>query len=222
MFKIFYKLVMMFIVMTAIAGGSLKTVPILNISTNKKIQSTDIKDNNIEDITDTSENVNKNDVISDEKSSSGKIELDKNTQYNNVNKKSTVKSKAENSSDDANKETNAEPKSKGEGNNSNKQENTDSSLNEKSSNTSDHTVLEVKVPTIDYDRTTSIYMNDNLTLLRVEYYLNNKLTYYSVVEQFDTTTKSYIEKIYKCNLETNIDPLVRTDVYVNGELKESY
>ncbi len=34
--------------------------------------------------------------------------------------------------------------------------------------------------------------------------------------------KSYIEKIYKCNHETDIDPLIRTDVYVNGQLTESY
>lgn len=82
--------------------------------------------------------------------------------------------------------------------------------------------LEIKVPTIFYDRTTSIYENDNVTLLRVEYYVNNKLTYYSVIDVFDATTKSYIEKIYQCNLETNIDPLIRTDEYVNGNLIKSY
>lgn len=82
--------------------------------------------------------------------------------------------------------------------------------------------LEAKVPTISYDRTTSIYENDNVTLLRVEYYVNNKLTYYSVIDVFDAKTKSYIEKIYQCNLETNIDPLIRTDEYVNGNLIKSY
>lgn len=82
--------------------------------------------------------------------------------------------------------------------------------------------LEIKVPTIFYDRTTSIYENDNVTLLRVEYYVNNKLTYYSVIDAFDAKTKSYIEKIYQCNLETNIDPLIRTDEYVNGNLIKSY
>lgn len=83
-------------------------------------------------------------------------------------------------------------------------------------------VLEKEIPTIHYDRTTTIYDNDNITLLRVEYYINNTLTYYSVVEQFDATTKSYIEKIYQCNRETNIDPLVRTDVYTNGNLVTAY
>lgn len=82
--------------------------------------------------------------------------------------------------------------------------------------------LEIKVPTIFYDRTTSIYENDNVTLLRVEYYVNNKLTYYSVIDAFDATMKSYIEKIYQCNLETNIDPLIRTDEYLNGNLIKSY
>lgn len=80
----------------------------------------------------------------------------------------------------------------------------------------------MKTQAIQYDRTTTIYANDNITLLRVEYYLNNKLTYYSVVEQFDATTKSYIEKIYKCNLETNINPLVCTREYKNGNLIKSY
>lgn len=83
-------------------------------------------------------------------------------------------------------------------------------------------VLEKEIPTIHYDRTTTIYDNDNVTLLRVEYYINNTLTYYSVIEQFDVTTKSYIEKIYQCNRETNIDPLVRTDVYTNGNLVTTY
>lgn len=83
-------------------------------------------------------------------------------------------------------------------------------------------IVEAKVPTISYDRTTSIYENDNVTLLRVEYYVNNKLTYYSVIDVFDAKTKSYIEKIYQCNLETNIDPLIRTDEYVNGNLIKSY
>lgn len=82
--------------------------------------------------------------------------------------------------------------------------------------------LKVETPIFHYDRTTSIYANDNTTLLRVEYYINNKLAYYSVIEQFDAVTKSYIEKIYQCNRETNNDPLVRTDVYINGTLIQSY
>ena len=46
--------------------------------------------------------------------------------------------------------------------------------------------------------------------------------YYSVIENFNAVTKSYTEKIYKCNRETNVDPLVRTDVYANGNLIKSY
>lgn len=80
----------------------------------------------------------------------------------------------------------------------------------------------VTVPTIYYDRTTSIYENDNKTLIRVEYYANNKLVYYSSVEQFDVATNSYIEKIYKYDYENNIQILVRTDVYSNGNLIKSY
>lgn len=77
---------------------------------------------------------------------------------------------------------------------------------------------EVIMKTIDYDRTTSIYANDNITLLRVEYYVNNKLMYYSSVEQFDSTTHSYIEKIY----EAETLSLIRTDIYSNGNLVKSY
>ncbi len=99
--------------------------------------------------------------------------------------------------------------------------NTNSSENIENQDSTNDT-LEVEIPTIYYDRTTSIYANDNVTLLRVEYYKNNKLTYYSVIEQFDVTTKSYIEKIYQCNRETNVDPLIRTDIYVNGNLTKSY
>lgn len=80
----------------------------------------------------------------------------------------------------------------------------------------------VEIPTIYYDRTTSIYANDNKTLLRVEYYLNNKLTYYSRIEQFDVTTNSYFEKIYKYDYETDTEILIRTDVYSNGNLIKSY
>lgn len=105
-----------------------------------------------------------------------------------------------------------------------KEENIDSNIASESENETvrENTTPEPEISEIYYDRTTSIYDDDRVTLLRVEYYLNNKLTYYSVIEQFDVTTKSYIEKIYKCNLETNIDPLVRTDVYYNGNLTNSY
>lgn len=104
---------------------------------------------------------------------------------------------------------------------SSQSQDTNSNVNtEKQTNT--NTTLETKIPTIHYDRTTSIYTDDYNTLLRIEYYVNNKLTYYSEIEKYDDTTKSYVEKIYQCNRETNIDPLIRTDVYINGILTKSY
>lgn len=78
------------------------------------------------------------------------------------------------------------------------------------------------VVVFDYDRTTRIYENDNVTLIRVEYYKNNKLVYYSRVEDFDVSTSSYIEKIYMFNDETNSEVLIRTDIYLNNILTESY
>lgn len=68
-----------------------------------------------------------------------------------------------------------------------------------------------------YHRTTSIYDNDETTLLRVEYYNeDNKLINYSVVTNFDSSTNSYTETIYDSNCV-----LERTDVYVNGSLSSS-
>lgn len=65
---------------------------------------------------------------------------------------------------------------------------------------------------IHYWRTTSIYANDNVTLLRVEYYdENNNLIFYSVVTDYDSSTNSYTEDIYSRDMEH-----VRTDTYVNG------
>lgn len=81
---------------------------------------------------------------------------------------------------------------------------------------------EIKFTPIFYDRTTSIYDNDNITLLRIEYYKNNKLMYYSAIENFNAETKSYIEKIYHYDWDTNIQYLIRTDSYVNGQLVNSY
>lgn len=81
---------------------------------------------------------------------------------------------------------------------------------------------EIDHTTIYYDRTTSIYADDNKTLLRVEYYSNNKLVYYSDIEEFDIATKSYIEKIYQWNYEKNTENLIRTDIYSNGILINSY
>lgn len=69
----------------------------------------------------------------------------------------------------------------------------------------------------NYYRTTSIYDNDETTLLRVEYYNeNNQLINYSVVTNFDSSTNSYTETIYDSNCA-----LERTDVYVNGALSSS-
>lgn len=73
-----------------------------------------------------------------------------------------------------------------------------------------------------YDHTTSIYDNDNETLLRVEYYdSNNKLTHYSVVSDFDSATSSYTEKIYTYDDDTQTEILQRTDTYVNGVLDKT-
>lgn len=75
-------------------------------------------------------------------------------------------------------------------------------------------------PEITYDRTTSIYTDDKETLLRVEYYNSeNQLTHYSSVEDYDNNTKSYTEKIYRYDWDTDTEILERTDVYVNGQLQ---
>lgn len=89
-------------------------------------------------------------------------------------------------------------------------------------NVNTNLTLEINTPTIHYDRTTSIYDNDKETLLRVEYYLNNRLTYYSDIEEFDIATKSYTEKIYQWNYAKNTEELIRTDIYSNGILINSY
>lgn len=88
--------------------------------------------------------------------------------------------------------------------------------------TTTNSASKANLPTIHYDRTTSIYDDDKITLLRVEYYSNNKLIYYSDVEQFDVATNSYTEKIYQWNTEKNIEILIRTDIYSNGRLVNSY
>lgn len=70
---------------------------------------------------------------------------------------------------------------------------------------------------LDYWRTTSIYDNDGVTLLRVEYYdRNNQLIFYSAVTDYDSGTNSYTENIYSKDME-----LVRTDTYVNGAVSAS-
>lgn len=74
----------------------------------------------------------------------------------------------------------------------------------------------------DYHHTTSIYDNDEQTLLRVEYYdSNGNLINYSSVTNFDTSTNSYTEEIYHFDQETQTSVLDRTDTYVNGSLSSS-
>ncbi|MDE5587864.1 MAG: hypothetical protein K2J60_01800 [Acetatifactor sp.] len=65
--------------------------------------------------------------------------------------------------------------------------------------------------------TTSIYADDGVTLIRVEYYdENNKLIYYSDVINYDSSTKSYTENIYSYDEKDGREILERTDTYVNG------
>lgn len=74
----------------------------------------------------------------------------------------------------------------------------------------------------NYHHTTSIYDNDEKTLLRVEYYDdNNKLIQYSSVSNFDSNTNSYTENIYHYDEENETSVLDRTDTYVNGSLSSS-
>lgn len=74
----------------------------------------------------------------------------------------------------------------------------------------------------NYHHTTSIYDNDETTLLRVEYYDdNNQLIKYSSVTDFDSATNSYKENIYHWNEETGSSVLERTDTYKDGELSSS-
>lgn len=68
--------------------------------------------------------------------------------------------------------------------------------------------------------TTSIYADDGVTLIRVEYYdENNKLIYYSDVINYDSSTKSYTENIYSYDEKEGREVLERTDTYVNGVQK---
>lgn len=76
--------------------------------------------------------------------------------------------------------------------------------------------------TQNYHHTTSIYENDEKTLIRVEYYdENNHLSHYSSVTNFDSETNSYTEEIYHYDEESKTSVLDRTDTYVNGELSSS-
>ena len=68
--------------------------------------------------------------------------------------------------------------------------------------------------------TTSIYADDGVTLIRIEYYdENNKLIYYSDVINYDSNTKSYTEKIYSYDEKDGREVLERTDTYVNGSCR---
>lgn len=200
-----------------------------NDNTNKqetistKLEKSSNNINKQETISPKSEKASNNNEIDNQEIVSSKPEKVNNN--NATNKQEIIASKSETSSNNTNKQESTSSKLEISNNNdTNKQSANNSQLKEVTTenNANTNTTLDVKIPTIHYDRTTSIYANDNITLLRVEYYANNKLTYYSVVEQFDAETKSYIEKIYKCNRETNIDPLIRTDVYANGNLIKSY
>lgn len=74
----------------------------------------------------------------------------------------------------------------------------------------------------NYHHTTSIYTDDESTLLRVEYYDdNNKLVEYSSVSNYDKDTNSYTETVYKWDYENDVQVTTRTDTYVNGELTSS-
>lgn len=73
-----------------------------------------------------------------------------------------------------------------------------------------------------YHHTTSIYANDESTLLRVEYYdSNNKLFEFSQVTNHDTDTNSYTEDVYSYDQESDTIIHERTDTYVNGSLSSS-
>lgn len=79
------------------------------------------------------------------------------------------------------------------------------------------TQTEDKFAGIRIGHTTSIYADDGVTLIRVEYYdENNKLVYYSDVINYDSNTKSYTENIYSYDEKEGREVLERTDIYVNG------
>ena len=71
-------------------------------------------------------------------------------------------------------------------------------------------------------KSTSIYGDDGV-LLRVEYYVEdqNLPTEYSDVTNFDGDTNFYTETVYRYDDENEVEVVVRTDTYVNGELVSS-
>lgn len=168
---------------------------------NKKVTASSNKSNSVvEDNTNT--NNNEKNVINNQNSNNNE----------DIIKKSSVIS--ESNKEDSNVNTNKE-------NNINfYKENANNEAKDKQLN--NNSEIKKEIPSINYDRTTSIYENDNKTLIRVEYYLNNKLVYYSDIEDFDFTTKSYIEKIYQYDFEKEVEYLIRTDKYYNGKLIKSW
>ncbi len=222
-------LIMMFVTVAVMGGNPTKNLSMINNVNNaiEKSQDTSIKENAVSDVPVNSSNTYKSNARKNLNPSSSVKNSSENSQYNNNNttnnKQERINSNSEKPNNSINEQTNISSN-----NETNEQINSNSQVKDINSDVNTENQIntnvtsETKIPTIHYDRTTSIYEDDKITLLRVEYYLNNKLTYYSEIEQFDATTKSYIEKIYKCNLETNIDPLIRTDVYVNGKLTRSY
>lgn len=246
------KSIMLLIMMTVVGGTITQSLPIFDHAhTFKKSQNVHTKENDINDVTnDAKQEQPKDDPNDSSLLEENHSNDDSENHDNQINQQKTTRSKSEKSNPTNHINTKESTSSQTEKSNNISNQNTEIQTNtqlqepnhtsdisrqeiaspqlENQSNTNtesennQNTTVELEIPTIHYDRTTSIYENDNITLLRVEYYVNNKLTYYSVVEQFDATTKSYTEKIYQCNRETNIDPLIRTDIYANGNLVKSY
>lgn len=246
------KSIMLLIMMTVVGGTLTQSLPIFDHAhTFKKSQNVYTKENDIKDVTNDSKREQKKDDLKDSNLLEENHSNDDSENHDNqLNQQKPTRSKSETSNPTNHINTKESTSSQTEKSNNISNQNTEVQMNtqlQEPNHTSDisrqeianpqsedqsdtnmesgsnqNTTVKVEIPTIHYDRTTSIYENDNITLLRVEYYVNNQLTYYSVVEQFDAATKSYTEKIYQCNRETNINPLVRTDIYMNGNLVKSY
>lgn len=70
--------------------------------------------------------------------------------------------------------------------------------------------------------TTSIYADDDTTLLRVEYLdENGKVLEYSKVTDYDKDTNSYTETVYMYDWDEEKEYVTRTNTYVDGELVSS-
>lgn len=73
-----------------------------------------------------------------------------------------------------------------------------------------------------YHHTTSIYADDDATLLRVEYLdENGKVVEYSKVTDYDKDTNSYTETVYAYDWDEEKEYVMRTNTYVDGELVSS-